>query len=126
MFWPPLGLLLLPLLCLHSPAAIMALRDAVVGGPSDLLQAVKSFNGTLDPCHEADPSCSSCLSDVGTCGQLKAGATPGATGAYFCNFFGISCADSRWAMAFPYAEASSSVLNSQAWCKHKWLLLPAC
>lgn len=82
-------------LCIIFPAALRALKAAVVGGPFDLLNQVQSFNSSLDPCHQDDQSCSSCLVDAAGCGQLRPEASPGEPGAYFCNFFGIACTNGR-------------------------------
>jgi hypothetical protein len=77
----------------------------VVTGPTAVLNKVQSFNGSLNLCNNNDASRTSCHANATGCGLLKPGATPGAAGAYYCNFLGVACASGRYVYSF---TASSS------------------
>jgi hypothetical protein len=82
------------LFLLLLPAGLLPLKQAVIGGPTNIMQAMNgTWNATLpSPCHSIDPNCQLCTS-LELCGTLVAGAT--APPSYYCSSWGISCRNGR-------------------------------
>jgi hypothetical protein len=79
-------------LCL--PAGLLPLKQVIVGGPINVVQAMHAtWNATLStPCHSIDPNCQPCTT-LELCGTPVAGAV--APPSFYCSAWGISCRNGR-------------------------------